>query len=37
MSGSNVALTCLTLEETGGRMAVKDSTAGGQTENYIFS
>lgn len=36
MSGTNVALTSLTLEEIGGRMAVKDATAGGQTENYIF-
>lgn len=37
MSGTNVALTSLTLEETGGRMAAKDATAGGQTENFLSS
>lgn len=36
-SGTTVALTSLTLEDTGGRMVVKDVTAGGQTENYILN
>lgn len=33
----NYSLISLTLEDTGGRMVVKDVTAGGQTENYILT